>query len=103
MALDPNHDSGHQPYWGFPSAGGPTVTGSGLVFIGASMDNYIRAYDARDGRQIWRHRLPAGGQATPMTYIGRDSGRQFVVIAAGGHAYMRTQLGDTLVAFSLSD
>lgn len=91
------------PEMGFPSAGGPTVTDSGLVFIGASMDNYIRAYDVRDGRQVWRHRLPAGGQATPMTYIGRDSGRQFVVIAAGGHAYMRTQPGDTLVAFSLSD
>ena len=91
------------PEMGFPSAGGPMVTGSGLVFIGASLDNYIRAYNARDGRQLWRHRLPAGGQATPMTYIGRDSGRQFVVIAAGGHAYMRTQLGDSLVAFSLPD
>ncbi|MEZ5502403.1 MAG: PQQ-binding-like beta-propeller repeat protein [Halioglobus sp.] len=89
------------PTMGLPSAGGPIVTDTGLVFIGATLDNYIRAYDARDGEELWRHRLPAGGQATPMTYRGASSGRQFVVIAAGGHAYMRTRLGDTLVAFSL--
>jgi quinoprotein glucose dehydrogenase len=88
---------------GFPSAGGPIVTDSGLVFIGASLDNYIRAYDARDGVELWRYRLPAGGQATPMTYRGAKTGKQFVVIAAGGHASMRTTLGDTLMAFSLKD
>lgn len=88
---------------GFPSAGGPIVTGSGLVFIGAAMDNYLRAYDAKTGAELWRHRLPAGAQATPMTFRGASTGKQFVVIAAGGHAYMRTQLGDSLVAFSLKD
>jgi quinoprotein glucose dehydrogenase len=88
---------------GFPSAGGPIVTDSGLVFIGAALDNYIRAYDARSGAELWRHRLPAGGQATPMTYRGRNGGAQFVVIAAGGHSFMRTTLGDTLVAFRLAD
>ncbi len=77
------------------------MTDSGLVFVGAALDNYLRSFDARDGRELWRHRLPAGGQATPMTYRGAKSGRQFVVIAAGGHATMRTKLGDTLVAFSL--
>jgi quinoprotein glucose dehydrogenase len=91
------------PAMGLPSAGGPIVTDTGLVFIGAAMDNYIRAFDAQTGGELWRHRLPAGGQATPMTYAGQYSGRQFVVIAAGGHAVMRTTLGDTLVAFSLAD
>jgi quinoprotein glucose dehydrogenase len=91
------------PTMGLPSAGGPIVTDSGLVFIGAAMDDYIRAFDARDGVELWRHRLPAGGQATPMTYQGQNSGRQFVVIAAGGHSTMRTTLGDTLIAFSLKD
>lgn len=91
------------PTMGLPSAGGPIITDSGLVFIGAALDNYLRAYDTRDGTELWRHRLPAGGQATPMTYRGAKTGRQFVVIAAGGHATMRTKLGDTLVAFSLPE
>ncbi|NQX87554.1 MAG: pyrroloquinoline quinone-dependent dehydrogenase [Halioglobus sp.] len=89
------------PTMGLPSAGGALVTASQLAFLGASLDNYIRAFSTADGRELWRHRLPAGGQAVPMTYTGEKSGRQFVVIAAGGHAYMRTTLGDTLVAFSL--
>ncbi len=89
------------PTTGFPSAGGPLVTASGLAFIGASLDNYIRAYSTVDGSEIWRHRLPAGAQAVPMTFRGEKSGRQFVVIAAGGHSFMRTRLGDSLVAFSL--
>ena len=71
------------------------------MFIGAAMDNYLRAYDVTSGAELRRHRLPAGGQATPMTYRGQRSGDQFVVIAAGGHAYMRTTLGDSLVAFRL--
>jgi quinoprotein glucose dehydrogenase len=91
------------PAMGLPSAGGPIVTDSGLVFIGAAMDDYIRAFDAQGGAEVWRHRLPAGGQATPMTYRGQNSGRQFVVIAAGGHSTMRTRLGDTLMAFSLAN
>ncbi|MDZ7784063.1 MAG: pyrroloquinoline quinone-dependent dehydrogenase [Halioglobus sp.] len=91
------------PAMGFPSAGGPLVTAGGLVFIGASLDNYIRAFDAATGEELWRGRLPAGAQATPMTYRGEHSGKQFVVIAAGGHSYMRTTLGDTLFAFTLAD
>ena len=77
------------------------VTGSDLVFIGGSLDNYLRAYNAPDGTELWRFRLPAGGQATPMTYLGEKTGKQFVVIAAGGHSYMRTTLGDSLIGFSL--
>lgn len=87
--------------WGTPNMGGPIVTASGLVFIGAAMDNYLRAFDSDTGRELWKGRLPAGGQATPMTYRVREGGRQFVVIAAGGHNRMGTRLGDYVVAFAL--
>jgi glucose dehydrogenase len=65
------------------------------------MDNYLRAYDIETGRELWRGRLPAGGQATPMTYVSERTGRQYVVIAAGGHAAFKTRLGDYVVAYSL--
>jgi quinoprotein glucose dehydrogenase len=81
--------------------GGPIVTGGGLVFIGATMDNYLRAFDAETGEELWSARLPAGPQATPMTYRASAGGQQFVVIAAGGHATMNTTPGDSLVAFAL--
>ncbi|MGH6871542.1 MAG: pyrroloquinoline quinone-dependent dehydrogenase [Rhizomicrobium sp.] len=84
---------------GTPNFGGPIATASGLVFIGAAMDNYLRAFDARTGRELWKGRLPAGGQATPMTYVWR--GRQYVVIAAGGHYKSGTKRGDKVVAFAL--
>ena len=87
--------------WGTPSMGGPVITASGLVFIGAAMDNYLRAFDIETGEELWKGRLPAGGQATPMTYRLRDNGRQYVVIAAGGHERMGTTLGDAVVAFAL--
>jgi quinoprotein glucose dehydrogenase len=87
--------------WGLPSMGGPIVTASGVVFIGAAMDDYLRAFDVETGVLLWRARLPAGGQATPMTYRLRPDGRQFVVIAAGGHGTLGTTLGDVLLAFSL--
>lgn len=86
---------------GTPNFGGPIVTASGLVFIGAAMDNYLRAFDVSNGTELWRGRLPAGGQATPMTY--QWEGRQYVVIYAGGNARLGTQLGDSLVAFALAD
>ncbi|THD78213.1 MAG: pyrroloquinoline quinone-dependent dehydrogenase [Phenylobacterium sp.] len=84
---------------GTPNFGGPIATGSGLVFIGAAMDDYLRAFDAANGKELWRGRLPAGGQATPMTYVWK--GRQYVVIAAGGHAKSGTKRGDTVVAYAL--
>ncbi len=86
---------------GMPSMGGAIATASGLVFIGASMDNYIRAFDVESGDELWRYRLPAGGQATPMTYRVGDSGKQYVLIAAGGHATLGTTLGDYVIAFAL--
>jgi quinoprotein glucose dehydrogenase len=84
---------------GTPNLGGPIVTAGGLVFIGAAMDNYLRAFDAKSGAELWKGRLPAGGQATPMTYVWK--GRQYVVIAAGGHAKLGTRRGDQVVAFAL--
>jgi quinoprotein glucose dehydrogenase len=84
---------------GTPNLGGPIVTAGGLVFIGAAMDNYLRAFDARTGAEVWRGRLPAGGQATPMTYVWK--GRQYVVIAAGGHSKLDTKRGDSVLAFAL--
>jgi quinoprotein glucose dehydrogenase len=87
--------------WGVPGLGGPLVTASGLVFIGAVMDDYLRAYDIATGEELWRGRLPAGGQASPMTY--QLGGRQYVVIAAGGHGSLGTRRGDHLVAFALTE
>jgi quinoprotein glucose dehydrogenase len=65
------------------------------------MDNYLRAFDADTGAELWKGRLPAGGQATPMTYCLRPDGKQFVLIAAGGHGKIGTKLGDSVVAFAL--
>jgi len=87
--------------FGTPNFGGPIVTAGGLVFIGAAMDDYLRAFDIETGEELWKGRLPAGGQATPMTYRLTDDGPQFVVIAAGGHGRLGTTIGDSVVAFAL--
>ena len=86
---------------GTPTLGGPLATGGGVVFLGATMDHYLRAFDADTGEELWRGRLPAPGNATPMTY--EADGRQYVVIAAGGHGRAGGKLSDTLVAFALGD
>lgn len=86
---------------GTPSMGGPIVTASGLIFIAAAMDNYLRAFDIDTGGELWKARLPAGAQATPMTYRLQPAGRQHVVIAAGGHGKAGTKLGDHVLAFAL--
>ncbi|HVH09901.1 MAG TPA: PQQ-binding-like beta-propeller repeat protein [Gemmatimonadales bacterium] len=86
---------------GTPGFGGPIITAAGLVFIGSAMDDYLRAFDVETGTELWKGRLPAGGQAMPMTYRLRADGKQYVVIAAGGHGKLDTKLGDALVAFSL--
>ena len=85
---------------GVPNLGGSILTGGGLVFIGATTDQYLRAFDASNGRELWKARLPAGAQATPMSYQGRD-GRQYVVITAGGHGALGTRYGDYTMAFAL--
>jgi len=90
--------------WGTPGIGGPIVTDTGLIFIAAAMDDYLRAFDVETGEELWKGRLPAGGQATPMSYrleFEDGSVRQYVVIAAGGHAGAGSRLGDHLVAFAI--
>jgi membrane-bound PQQ-dependent dehydrogenase (glucose/quinate/shikimate family) len=84
---------------GVMSMGGPTATRGGVTFIAATLDNYIRAFETSTGRELWRERLPAGGQASPMTYWA--DGRQFVVICAGGHGALRTKYGDYVIAYAL--
>jgi quinoprotein glucose dehydrogenase len=84
---------------GTVNLGGPITTAGGLVFIGATIDRYFRAYDLTNGRELWRVALPAGGKATPMTYMGAD-GRQYVVIAAGGDG-KAWGLSDEVIAFAL--
>lgn len=84
---------------GTPNFGGPMATAGGLVFIGAAMDRYLRAFDAKTGAERWRGRLPVPGTATPMSYAWR--GRQYVVIMAGGHGEAGTAIGDSVVAFAL--
>lgn len=85
--------------WGSPNFGGSLATAGGIVFIAAGMDERLRAIDIESGRDLWSAPLPAGGQATPMTYTVR--GKQYVVIAAGGHGSLGTTLGDQVLAFSL--
>jgi len=75
------------------------VTRSGLVFISGTLDRYVRAFDLQTGKEVWRARLPAGGQATPMTYMA--GGRQFLVVTAGGHSLMGTKPGDYTIAYAL--
>lgn len=84
---------------GVPGIGGPIITAGGIVFIGAAADDYLRAFDVKTGKELWKGRLPAGGQATPMTYV--VDGKQYVVIAAGGHKGAGTTPGDYVIAFSL--
>ena len=82
------------------------MTASGLIFIGATADNYIRAYDGKSGEELWRGRLPAPAIATPMSYVVRDEQgdeKQFVVIAAGGNGRVPGDLSDALVAYALPD
>jgi quinoprotein glucose dehydrogenase len=86
--------------WGSAILGGPMVTAGGLAFIAATMDDTIRALDIETGEELWSAPLPAGGNAIPMSYIGAD-GRQYVVIAAGGHGNLGTTPGDYVVAFAL--
>lgn len=85
---------------GVPNLGGPIVTAGGVAFLSGTIDYYVRAYDVSTGRQLWESRLPAGGQATPMTYQGED-GRQYVLVAAGGHGSLGTKGGDAVIAYAL--
>ena len=87
---------------GSPALGGPIVTGGGLVFLGATLDPYLKAFDVETGALLWKGKLPASARATPMTYRTAQ-GKQYVVIAAGGHDIPNSPQSDALVAFSLPD
>jgi quinoprotein glucose dehydrogenase len=86
---------------GTPNLGGAVVTRSGLLFIGAAQDRYLRAYETNTGKALWRAPLPGGGWATPMTYMSAASGRQFVVIASGRYDAAHITKGDYIVAYAL--
>jgi quinoprotein glucose dehydrogenase len=86
---------------GVPGIGGPIVTKGGVAFLGAAVDDYFRAYDLKTGRKLWEARLPAGGQATPMTYA--VDGKQYVLIVAGGHGSVGTKAGDYVMAYTLPE
>jgi quinoprotein glucose dehydrogenase len=88
------------PTTGTENYGGPVVTATGLIFIAATKDEMIRAFDEQNGKVLWQAKLPAGGYATPATYLAR--GRQFLVIACGG-GKMGTRSGDAYVAFALPE
>ncbi|PKV43007.1 quinoprotein glucose dehydrogenase [Janthinobacterium sp. 61] len=99
-------DSGPVPIplpLGVPSLGGMVTTGGGVTFLSSTLDYYIRGYDVSNGKVIWKARLPAGGQATPMSYVSNKSGRQFVVVMAGGHGSLGTKMSDTLIAYALPE
>ncbi|WP_404480369.1 membrane-bound PQQ-dependent dehydrogenase, glucose/quinate/shikimate family [Novosphingobium sp. BL-52-GroH] len=84
---------------GTPNNGGSVVTAGGVIFVAATTDNLIRAIDLKTGKTLWSDVLPAGGQATPMTYS--VNGKQYLVIAPGGHHFMETPIGDEVIAYAL--
>ena len=87
---------------GVPDLGGPIVTAGGVAFMSGTIDYYVRAYDVTTGEQLWEDRLPAGGQATPMTYLD-SQGRQRLLVVAGGHGSLGTKAGDAIIAYGLKD
>lgn len=87
---------------GVPSMGGSMVTGGGVGFLSGTLDQYIRAYDVKNGKELWKSRLPAGGQATPMSYTGQD-GQQYVLVVVGGHGSLGTKMGDYIIAYKLAE
>jgi quinoprotein glucose dehydrogenase len=92
------------PLWfeaGAPNIGGSLATGGGLLFIGASADGFFRAFDSRSGEELWRHKMPYTANATPISYRTHRGGRQFIVVAAGGHGW--SSPGDAIVAFALPE
>ena len=87
---------------GMPNLGGPLVTAGGLSFFHGTLDYYLRAFDNDSGKEVWRTRLPVGGQGTPMSYIGKD-GKQYIVVVDGGATRTGTNKnrGDYVIAYAL--
>ena len=98
LGVEPKSPPGSEvATWGTPNVGGSLATAGGLVFISAARDELLRAFDSETGKELWKAKLPGGGQATPMTF--RLGGRQYVVIAAGGHGDYGTGITDQVVAY----
>src|SRR5882724_3774332 len=87
---------------GTPNLGGSIVSGGG-GFNGATTDSRFRAFDAHTGKELWVTTLEASAHATPITYLGKKTGKQFVVVAAGGGGALSPKVSDTLVASALPD
>ena len=85
---------------GMPTLGGSLATQSGLLFFAGTQDYYLRAYDSRTGEEVWKARMPVGSQGTPITYVSPKTGRQYVVISAGG-ARQSPDRGDYVIAYAL--
>ena len=86
---------------GSPNLGGAAATETGLVFIGATLDDYFRAFDTRDGREVWKARLPTSARATPLVFT-TPGGRHMVAIAAGGHDHRLSKIDTKMVVFALT-
>ena len=91
-----------KPPTGALNLGGPLTTTTGLVFIGATIDPYLRAFETKSGRQVWEAQLPTGARATPLLFT-TESGREMIAIAAGGFDSPLSKLGTTLVVFGLRE
>jgi quinoprotein glucose dehydrogenase len=92
------------PLWldvrlGTPNIGGPITTAGGVLFIAATMDGFLRAFEMKSGKELWRDKLPGGSQTTPMSYMA--SGRQYVVVASGQHMWFQTGRSDEIIAYAL--
>lgn len=104
IPLGTSRDEAPWPLWfntGVPNQGGAIVTASGLTFIAATTDRYFRAFATQTGKELWRVSLPAAGQSMPMTYRLDANGKQYVVIAAGGHSALHNKQGDYVIAYAL--
>ena len=103
VPLGTSRDMAPFPFWyikGSPNIGGPVTTASGLTFIAATTDRYVRAFATETGDELWKGRLPTTSHGLPITYE-LSNGEQYVVVAAGGHAALGTPPGDHLIAFKL--
>ncbi|MEH6550189.1 MAG: pyrroloquinoline quinone-dependent dehydrogenase [Pseudomonadales bacterium] len=104
IPLGTTRDLAPWPLWfnsGTPNMGGAVVTAGKLLFIGATTDHFFRAFDVSTGEEVWRHRTPTSANATPLSYRLRESSKQYVVVAAGGHGW--SDPGDSIMAFALPD
>jgi quinoprotein glucose dehydrogenase len=86
---------------GIFNLGGAVATAGGVTFLGATVDRYFRAFDSSTGQELWRDRLPAAAQAGAMSYVSGRTGRQYVLIAAGGHGMLQSGSSDHIIAYAL--